>query len=206
MIDDFPQAAMWGVNFAEVFAGELIHELPTGLKKGFRGIVGNYFEMPGRASDLFCSSSVVIRKSAFETAGYFDERIKYSEDIDMWYRIILNFPVVFYDKYLVFYNYDAENRAMNKLRPLKYFLPYYVDKYEKYKGNKAFYHFIHRWSAVIIKDYYFNKESQRDDAKVASKKLDYSVLPKKYNFLFKTPFCIGKLIYFATEIRLRCKK
>ena len=124
----------------------------------------------------------------------------------MWYRIILNFPVVFYDKYLVFYNYDAENRAMNKLRPLKYFLPYYVDKYEKYKGNKAFYRFIHRWSAVIIKDYYFNKESQRDDAKVASKRLDYSVLPKKYKFLFKTPFCIGKLIYFATELRLRCKK
>src|SRR5574344_1521257 len=123
LINEFPQASMWGINFAELFDGKLIHELETALPKGYRGVVENYFSMQGRVSDLFCSSSVVIRKSAFDVAGLFDERLKYSEDIDMWYRIIANFPVAFYDRYMSFYQYDADNRAMNRKRTLKYFLP-----------------------------------------------------------------------------------
>lgn len=204
MIEDFPEAAMWGINFAEVADGELIRELPTGLPDEFRGIIEDYFSMPkmkGRVSDLFCSSSVVIRKSAFEKAGMFDERMKYSEDIDMWYRIIANFPVAFYDRYMAFYQYDAENRAMNRTRLLKYWLPYYCDKYSEYKGNEPFYTFIQRWCGVNIKQVYFNDRNQRTDAKVAAAKLDYSVLPPKYRLLFKTPYPIGKVIHLLGETK-----
>lgn len=208
LIEDFPQAALWGINFAEIYEGKLIRELPTGLPKGFRGIVEDYFEMPekmGRISDLFCSSSVVIRKSIFDHTGMFDERLKYSEDIDMWYRIIANFPVAFYDRYMSFYQYDADNRAMNRKRTLKYFLPYYSDKYLPYKNNSVFYNFIIRWCAVNIKDIYFNDKSQRNDAKVAAKKLDYSVLPSKYKYLFNMPYCIAYILYLITEYRLKLK-
>lgn len=208
LIHDFPRAAMWGINFAELYDGKLIRELPTGLPKGFRGIVEGYFDKTlqnGRVSDLFCSSSVVIRKSAFETASLFDERIKYSEDIDMWYRIIVDFPVVFYDRYMCFYYYDADNRAMNRTRKLKYWLPYFVDKYSKYKGVEPFYTFIERWCAVKIKEIYFNDRCQRADAKVASTKLDYSVLPLKYKCLFNTPYFIGKITYCLTEMILNIK-
>ena len=88
MITDFPNAAMWGINYAELYEGKLIRKLETGLPDGYRGYVENYFQMPTRVSDLFCSSSVVIRKDVFDKVGMFDERLKYSEDIDMWYRII----------------------------------------------------------------------------------------------------------------------
>jgi len=205
LIEEFPNAAMWGVNFAELYEGKLIHRLPTGLPVGYRGIVSDYFTMPGRVSDLFCSSSVVIRKSAFDVAGMFDERIRYSEDIDMWYRIILSFPVVFYDRYLAYYYYDAENRAMNRPVQLKYFLPYYVDKYDVYRERRDFYRFIYRWSAVHIKRYYFNDESQREDALCALQKLDYSVLPLKYWFFFKLPFRMAKVLYLLSERRLNRK-
>lgn len=209
LIHDFPEAAMWGINFAELYNGKLIRELPTGLPNGFRGIVDGYFDntlQNGRVSDLFCSSSVVIKKSVFETAGMFDERIKYSEDIDMWYRIIVDFPVAFYDRYMCFYYYDADNRAMNRTRKLKCWLPYFVDKYSKYKGREPFYTFIERWCAVRIKQIYFNDKQQRADAKSASIKLDYSVLPKKYKYLFRMPFVIGYLIYWITEFRLKIIK
>lgn len=208
LIKDFPEASMWGINFAELYDGKLIRELPTGLPKGFRGIVEGYFDKTlqnGRISDLFCSSSVVVRKSVFEIAGLFDERIKYAEDTDMWWRIIANFPVVFYDRYMVFYYYDAENRAMNRERLLKYWLPYYVDKYSSYKGNEPFYTFAERWCAVKIKQVYFNSKNQRVDAKVATSKLDYSVLPPKYKYLFQTPYVIGRLIYLVTELALNIK-
>lgn len=197
MVADFPEAAMWGINFAELNEGKLIRKLETGLPDGYRGYVENYFEMPDRVSDLLCSSSVVIRKEVFEKVGYFDERIRYSEDIDMWYRIISNYQVAFYDRYMVHYLYDAENRTMNRARLLKYWLPYYVDKYKDplFRHNKVFYCWIMRWAAVRIKTIYFNNEEQHADAKVASRKLDYSQLPIKYRFELLTPYWMGKMVY-----------
>ena len=197
MIHDFPKAAMWGINFAELNKGKLIRKLETGLPAGYRGYVENYFQMPTRVSDLFCSSSVLIRKEVFDKVGLFDDRIKYSEDIDMWFRIIANYPVAFYDKYMVWYLYDAENRAMNRKRLLKYWLPYYVEKYKDplFKHNKAFYRLIMRWAACRIKYTYFNDPEQYEDAKVAAKRLDYSQLPFKYRFELLTPYWIGKMFY-----------
>lgn len=199
LISDFPLAALWGVNFSPLSKGQTVCLL-TGLPNGYRGYVENYFKLK-RVSDLFCSSSVVVKKEAFDKAGLFDERIKYSEDIDMWYRIILNFPVVFYDKVMVLYRQDAENRALMKIPELKYFLPYFIDKYQIYKDQKDFYVFINKWSAVIIRKYYFNIKWERAYAKTAAQKLDYSLLPLVYRLLYKTPYVIGKAVYKIAELK-----
>ena len=129
LIQDFPEAMMWGINFAEISNGQLIRTLPTGLPEGYRGYIENYFQIPGRISDLYCSSSVVLKKKVFDKVGCFDERIKYAEDLDMWYRIIANYPVAFYDRYMAFYQYDAENRALHRRIMLRDYLPFFVDKY-----------------------------------------------------------------------------
>ncbi len=207
MITDFPKAAMWGINFAEMYEGKLIRKLSTGLPEDYRGYVEHYFEMPERISDLFCSSSVVIRKEVFDKVGMFDERLKYSEDIDMWYRIIANYPVAFYDRYMAWYLYDAENRAMNRTRQLKYWLPYYVDKYkdERFVHNRVFYQWIMRWCAVKIKHIYFTDVEQRNDARTATTKLDYAVLPQKYRLFFRLPYGLAKLLYILDEKRLKNK-
>ena len=197
LIQDFPEAKMWGINFAEMSNGKLIRKLPTGLPDDYRGYVENYFQMPERISDLFCSSSVVISKEVFDNVGCFDERIKYSEDIDMWYRIIANYPVVFYDKYMVFYLFDAENRAMNRQRLLKFWLPFFVDKYTEYqfKQNLVFYRWINRWAANRIRIFYFEEvPGQKADAVLAAKKLDYSVIPYKYRLLFGAPYWIAVIL------------
>ena len=192
LMQDFPEAKMWGINFAEMCNGEIIRKLSTGLPDGYRGYVENYFQMAGRISDLYCSSSVVISKEVFERVGYFDERIKFAEDNDMWFRIIARYPVAFYDRYMAFYLFDAENRALNKPIPLKYFLPYYVDKYQDFKHNVVFYKWINRWAANHIRLYYFGDiTGQRTDAKVAAKKVDYSVIPTKYRFLYGMPYPIA---------------
>lgn len=197
MIQDFPKAAMWGINFAEMREGKIVRRVPTGLPDGYRGYVEHYFEMPKRVSDLFCSSSVVIRKDVFDKVGMFDERIKYAEDSDMWFRIIATHKVAFYDRYMVFYQWDAENRAMTKRRDLRYFLPYYVEKYKDpiFKRNKVFYRWVMRWAGVRIKQIYFNDPEQHEDAKVAARNLDYMQLPMKYRFELLTPYWLGKLIY-----------
>ena len=195
LIQDFPEAKMWGINFAEMSNGQLIRTLPTGLPEGYRGYVENYFQMQGRISDLYCSSSVVIKMEVFDKVGYFDERIKYAEDSDMWFRIIATYPVAFYDKYMAFYLYDAENRAMNRTRMLKCFLPYYVDKYQEFKHNQVFYKWINRWAANLIRIYYFDtNREQLDDARIAAKKLDYAVIPPKYKLLYKAPYWMAVVL------------
>lgn len=207
MQHDFPEAGMWGINFAEMYHGKLVRYLPTGLAKDYRGYVENYFGFR-HWSDLFCSSSVVIRREVFERVGYFDERIRYAEDSDMWFRIIVSYPVAFYDRYMVFYQYDAENRAMNKKRLLRNWLPYFVDKYRTkvYQQHPVFYRWIMLWCAVRIKWVYFGDPTQREDARVAAKKLDYSVLPKKYRILFGMPYPFAKLLYLIDEFRMKKAK
>ena len=204
MICDFPESAMWGINFAEMNSGKLVRRLETALPEGYRGYVDNYFQMPGRISDLFCSSSVVIRREVFEKVGMFDERIKYAEDSDMWFRIIATHRVAFYDRYMVYYRFEAENRALNREIKLKYFLPYYVDKYQEplYKSNKVFYIWVNRWASQQLKQYYFHIPAQRTEAIEATKKLDYSVLPVKYRLYYQTPYWLGNLIY-KLEKRIR---
>ena len=195
LIQDFPEAKMWGINFAEMSNGELIRKLPTGLPEGYRGYVENYFQIPGRISDLYCSSSVVVKKEAFDRIGYFDERIKYAEDSDMWFRIIATYPVAFYDRYMAFYQYDAENRAMNRTRLLRCFLPYYVDKFQVFKRNIVFYKWINRWAANLIRVYYFDaSKEQLEDARIATRKLDYTVIPPKYKLLYKAPYWIAVIL------------
>ena len=195
LIQDFPEAKMWGINFVEMSNGQLIRTLPTGLPEGFRGYVENYFQIPGRVSDLFHSSAVVIQKEIFDEVGYFDERIKYAEDNDMWFRIIANYLVVFYDKVLSYYMQDAENRAMNNKRLLKYFLPYYIDKYQEFKHNAVFYRWINRWASNWIRAYYFDPtKEQLDDARLAASKLDYAVIAPKYKLLFKSPYWVAVIL------------
>ena len=200
MIADFSEAAMWGINFAEISEGNLVRKLDTALPEGFRGYVENYFQMQGRVSDLFCSSSVVIRKEVFDKVDMFDERIKYSEDNDMWWRIIAIHKVAFYDRYMVFYQWDAENRALSHKMLLRYDSPFVVDKYKtpQWKVNRTFYTWVNRYSAQWIARYLF-EEGQREDAYEAAKKLDYRVIPFKYRLLLKTPYRFGEFIYKAIQ-------
>lgn len=197
MIADFPDAAMWGINFAETDNGQLVRKLETGLPDGYRGYVENYFEMKGRISDLFCSSSVLIRKDVFDKVGMFDERIKYAEDSDMWWRIIATCRVAFYDRYMVYYQFDAENRALKRMRHLRYFLPYYIGKYKepKYRSNPVFYRWVNRWGANHLREPYFGENQlERRDARVAVKDLDYSVIPIKYRLLYRWPYPIAVIL------------
>ena len=195
LIREFPDAALWSCAYGHLNGEErtaVYHALPD----EYRYYISDYFRMK-RVTDLFCSSSVVIRKKSFDKAGMFDTRISFSEDLDMWYRIIVHFPVVFYNKTLVYYRQDAENRALHLDLRLKSFLPYYVNKYNEdiSINDRAFLYYINNWSAVKLLYYYFDTRKDRAYAKEAVKNLNYKLLKKKYIFLYKTPFVIGYIVY-----------
>lgn len=198
LIADFPDAGMWGVNYAFVKNGKSF-PCAQGMGDGFRGYVENYFGTSH--NDLFCSTSVVIKKSVFDVAGTFDERISSSEDLDEWYRIILKFPVVYYDKVLAYYNQDAENRCAydTEVRfPLHRDVKFYIEKYaEDCRENKQFSRYINNYvaSRLLLDGYYFGTKIERSESDIVVKKLCYKDMHPKYRLIFKTPRFVGWLIY-----------
>lgn len=204
LIHDFHEAAMWGVNTAFIKNGKCT-KWEQGMGTGFRGYVENYFGT--KHNDLFCSSSVVIRKEVFEKVGYFDERISATEDLDMWYRIILHYPVVFYDKVLVYYNQDAENRVAydTDVRfPLTKDIKYYFDKYnEEFDRNPVFSRFMNNYVAAnLLKEgYYFGSKQERIDSDEVVRKLQYNDIHPKYKWIFRTPRWFGWVVYKVIKLK-----
>lgn len=209
LIQDFPEAKMWGVSIAFIKHSKQT-KWNQGMGDGYRGYVENYFGTSH--SDLFCSSSVVINKYVFDKVGYFDERIASSEDLDMWYRIILHYPVAFYDKVLAYYNQDAENRVAydTDVRfPLTKDIKYYFDKHNaEFDCNSVFSHFMNNYVAAnLLKDgYYFGTKQERIDSDVIVAKLRYQDIHPKYRWIFKTPRCIGWFVYQMVNLKKKLLK
>ena len=93
MSKDFPDAGMWGANYADVLGGK-IYPYYQGFPDNYRGYVNDYFCTSH--GDVFWTSALMMRKDVVTNVGLFDERIRYSEDMDLWYRIILNAKVCFF--------------------------------------------------------------------------------------------------------------
>ena len=68
----------------------------------------NFFEASGIEPVLW-TSSVVIKKTALEQVGIFDAGIKSGQDLDLWIRLGLQFPVVFIWHRTARYTYDAQS-------------------------------------------------------------------------------------------------
>ncbi len=185
LIEDFPDSGMWGCAWGYV-SNEIKTQINHLLPPNFRGILTDYFGMK-KKSNIFWTSAVVIDKTIFEKIEPFDERIRIGEDLDMWYRIILNFPVVFYNKTLTYYRTDAENSAMDREIPLEYFMPYYLEKYTDYrKENVDFRKFIDRSCLSALFPYYAKNKKNKDVLRVI-KLIDFSEQKWTYYFRFRFP-------------------
>ena len=203
LINEFPKASMWGVNYAFI-KGSSVTPCNQGLPNEYRGYVENYWTTPH--NDLFCSSSVCIRKKIFEKTGYFDERIHYTEDLDMWYRIILNYPIVYYDKVLVYYNQNADNRCaydLNIHHDLRKCFEYYLDKYKAFfAANHDVAHYIgSRVANFLLVHYYFGSKVDREAATEAVNHLPYYAIHPKYRFIFQTPRWFGWIVYKLVTLK-----
>lgn len=209
LIHDFPNAKMWGVNYADICNGDIL-SYHQGVADDYRGYVNNYFGT--KHGDLFWTSAIVLKKDIAEYVDLFDERMAYSEDMDLWYRIILNAKVVFYNKVLAYYNKDAENRAEQNFHAhfeIKRRMEYYLDKYVVYfKSHPAFAKFISLRAAWLILqgNYYFGNQYDREATDKIVKYLAYEHMPYKYRLIFRTPRCVGRMVYELTKVLKRIRR
>lgn len=181
LMDDFPEAGLWGLNYGTMKGNKKYPNMS--LYAGFRGIIDN----PWVKGSPFWTSAIGISKVAFERVGGFDNRIIYGEDIDLWYRIMLEFPCAYEDNVLCYYRIDAENRACEHVFPLKIHIPYYIDKYSIYReANKDFRRFFDLQCLYRLFPYAATGE-YNDELKQCLEPIDWSLQKPSMRFRFRFP-------------------
>lgn len=73
----------------------------------------SYFQQATK-STLVCASSVAIKKVFFDNNPAFDPKIKFGEDIDVWFRAILYFGSLYYTPTALAYYSQEDQRAATK--------------------------------------------------------------------------------------------
>lgn len=181
LMDDFPEAGIWGLSHGEMVDDKKIAGNSI-LPEKFRGVLEN----PWRYGCLYWTSSTGISKKAFEKIGGFDNRIIYGEDIDLWYRLMLEFPCAFENNTLSYYRTDAENRACNSVFPIEKHIPFYIEKYSEYrKNNLDFRRFFDR--EMIYRLYPYALENKRNpELKRVLRQIDFKEqkLSMRLRFIF----------------------
>lgn len=111
LIDKFPNCGVYGSGY------EIL--LPDGTKNQntnylfpmpFEGIVTDYIGLLLK-NDLFCSSSVIVRKAVLVQVGGFPAMVKNGEDVDTWIRLSMVSQIAYLSSPLAIYHLVDEITA-----------------------------------------------------------------------------------------------
>ena len=193
----YPEAGIFGTAI-ELFRSkqEIIQtEFYNIPKTPWDGIIEDYF-----ISAIFryplSSSSIAIPKIVFERIGDFDERMSREEDVDLWNRIAINYPIAFSNTFCAVYYMDSDNRAGHKAfendRGLE------VSKLEAYLRQYS----VSREKEVSIKEYVAKVRISKASCLLARNKNKEEILREleksKSTKLFKG---LWWKIYFKAQIK-----
>lgn len=96
LINNYPQASIFGTDYVEVY--------PNGKRLAVKKNLKNFTENDGLITDFFisglqqpiyCPSSFCVKKTVFDAIGLYNETITFGEDIDFNIRANLNFQLAY---------------------------------------------------------------------------------------------------------------
>jgi len=106
----------------------------------------NYF-LAGRHKAIACSDTVLIRREVFEEAGLFQENLRISEDIDMWWRIGYRWPKVGYvAEPLAIYHMPKQGGLTDEFKHKN--LQIHIDLLEQHLKSAAEYHQLEQFESL----------------------------------------------------------
>lgn len=127
---------------------------PNGFPDNFEGYIENYFHF-AKSATVFNSSSVCINKHALITIDKFDTNLSHGEDLDVWFKLLINYKGVIKTLPTVVYDLISENRAMHSFCSLEKHL---LSKINIYR-NEAIYGLNEYIDFFILRNsvpYYFS--------------------------------------------------
>jgi len=127
---------------------------PNDFPDNFEGYIENYFHF-AKSATVFNSSSVCIYKHALITIDKFDTNLSHGEDLDVWFKLLINYKGVIKTLPTVVYDLISENRAMHSFCSLEKHL---LSKINIYR-NEAIYGLNEYIDFFILRNsvpYYFS--------------------------------------------------
>lgn len=101
----------------------------------WEGLVPDYFKFGAQGHHLVNATTVVIPTKIFYEMGGFPEDYWWGEDIDLFGKIAIKYPVAFSWEFGAIYHWDSSNRACNKGRPLDYVEPFIITARDALTNN-----------------------------------------------------------------------
>ena len=189
LITDFPEASLWGTGY-EFLINNTSSRAEKSLPDNFRGIIQNPWSSVAHS---YCTTTSCCRRQSLLTIGMFDERISYGEDIDVWWRLMLNYPAAYYNKSLAIYRFDEDNRLMNKQILLEKLYICYFEKYAEYRHNNSqFRHFIDKECMWWLYPYFVKSPDDKDVQRIL-KQINLDEYKWTFKFRFTCPFIYNLL-------------
>lgn len=114
----WPEAGAYATAFVIDKGDGIVHRCRSfGVpRRKWHGILPDYFRTRGTV----WSSAVVVRKRTFADAGLFRRGVSMGEDLDMWARIALFYPIAYSTSACAVWHFTANNRACNRHVPSAY--------------------------------------------------------------------------------------
>lgn len=102
-MDNHPDVVLLGTAFYEINASgeELNRKRFPVSDKEIRGVLIRY--------NPFCHSSILIRRSALDVTGFYDDKIATTQDYDLWFRLARTGKIANLPDYLMKRRYEGEN-------------------------------------------------------------------------------------------------
>lgn len=108
---EFPNAGLIGTAFVRKNAQAPHSACVVRSLRGRRGLVNDYFKLVTKSQFIYTSSISVPRAMLIREVTPFPEGVKNGEDLDLWSRLALKYPVAYSGMVTVSYNRAADGQV-----------------------------------------------------------------------------------------------
>lgn len=203
LIKSFPKAKLFATNYEELYQNDFVllpNNNATNLKE--KMIIPDFFEI-SLAQPLYCPSSFCVEKSVFDSIGFYNENIRFGEDVDFNIRANLAYQLAYSKKPLVRYTMVSENQITQSLISNKIITDF--DFYDTQKTSKSLKKYLDFHRYIMAK--HFKAENNAAELEKMKKGIDIKNLNLKQQILLNAPIPVLnwvkkiKLFFLAKGIR-----
>lgn len=200
LVQTYPNAGIFASRYQLVFknGGNFIPKFED-IPADSEGIISDYFKT-SLPYPVATSSSIAIPKYLFEEIGYFKPSISSGQDVDMWIRIALKYPVVLSNKVTASYLHYIEN-SLSKTSILDKKLKDFNDYKEQEESNPSLKKYLDVYRIEYALQYKIAGESKK------SKELLQNILKDNISFKTKIIYLLPRhLLIFLLKLKRYLRK
>ncbi|KKG27045.1 hypothetical protein DU52_04905 [Methanosarcina mazei] len=119
--EKYPYAGLYATSMKNEFIESMLVNIEEESRNLVpkEGLLLNYFKIYKKGHALFGASSVTIPREVFLYVGGFQAGFWWGEDVDMWGRIALKYPIAYNSQVCAIYYQNVANSAVERKKPVK---------------------------------------------------------------------------------------